>query len=157
MNIPTAKRIRQLEVNLERRRWLDRLVPENDPLFTHTLDDEGKVVGVYPEGERSWDGVLQPFRRGTVRLLLKVGVPIVPCGLEGSFDVWPRWGAGIRRADVTIRFGEPIHLGRHDDRRERERLLPETQETLAKVLRRLSGEPEDGFLASAAEHPRGMG
>jgi 1-acyl-sn-glycerol-3-phosphate acyltransferase len=108
--------------------------------------EEGKVVGVYPEGERSWDGVLQPFRRGTVRLLLKVGVPIVPCGLEGSFDVWPRWGAGVRRADVTIRFGEPIHLGRHDDRAERERLLPETQETLARILRRLSGEPEEGYL-----------
>ena len=110
--------------------------------------DEGKVVGVYPEGERSWDGVLQPFRRGTVRLLLKAGVPIVPCGLEGSFDVFPRWGAGVRRSHVTIRFGEPIPLGRHDDREERERLVPETEESLARVLRRLSGEPEEGFLGA---------
>lgn len=110
--------------------------------------DEGKVVGVYPEGERSWDGVLQPFRRGTVRLLLKVGVPIVPCGLEGSFDVFPRWGSGVRRSDVIIRFGKPIHLGRHDGREEREPLVPETEQALARVLRRLSGEPEDGFLGA---------
>lgn len=106
---------------------------------------EGKVVGVYPEGERSWDGELQPLRRGTVRLLLKAGVPVVPCGIQGSFDVWPRWSSRPRRREVVIRFGEPLLLGAHDDRAERERLLPETADLVARRLRTLSGEPAEGF------------
>ncbi len=69
---------------------------------------EGEAVGVYPEGERSWDAQLQPFRRGTIRLLLKSGVPVIPCGLSGAYDVWPRWSKTIRRRRIRVEFGEAI-------------------------------------------------
>ena len=49
-------------------------------------------MGVFPEGERSWDGRLQPLRSGTIRLLLKAGVPVIPCGMVGIYEVFPRWG-----------------------------------------------------------------
>ena len=45
-----------------------------DPQVVRTalrLLEEGEAVCIYPEGERSWDGLLQPLRRGTVRLILK--------------------------------------------------------------------------------------
>ena len=95
------------------------------------LIGRGEGVGVFAEGERSWDGSLQPLRRGTIRLLLKTGVPVIPCGLVGTYEILPRWGhmtwfgSGLGREPVTIRYAEPIHLGRHDDRTSRERARPD--------------------------------
>lgn len=101
---------------------------------------EGKGVGVYPEGERSWDGRPRPFRLGTVRLLLKAGVPVVPCGISGSYEVWPRWSRRPARGPVTVRFGEPLELGRHDTRDEREPVLHETRLRLESMLAELVDE-----------------
>lgn len=95
---------------------------------------EGKAVGVYPEGERSWDGTLQPFRQGTVRLLLKAGAPVVPCGISGSYDVWPRWSRKISRRRVVLRFGAPIRWPAMQDRRERDAAVPAATEALRRAL-----------------------
>lgn len=102
------------------------------------LVNQGEAVGIYPEGERSWDGSLQPLRRGTVRLLLKAGVPVVPCGVVGSYDVWPRWSKRPRRCRVRIRYGEPINLGCHDTRAEREAVLESATLRLSTALHELS-------------------
>ncbi len=74
---------------------------------------EGHAVGVYPEGERSWDARIQPFRRGTIRLLLKAGVPVIPCGLAGTYDVLPRWSKTIRRTRIRVEFGKAHPMARH--------------------------------------------
>ncbi len=94
----------------------------------------GEPVGIYIEGERSWDGRLQQPRLGTVRLALKAGVPVIPCSIQGSYDVWPRWDRGLRRAPIRITFGEPIHLPRLDNRAEREAALPEAATLLMQRL-----------------------
>ncbi|MFC1791856.1 lysophospholipid acyltransferase family protein, partial [Gemmatimonadota bacterium] len=99
---------------------------------------EGCAVGIYPEGERSWDGRIQPFRRGTVRVLLKAGVPVIPCGLAGSYDVWPRWSKRPMRRKVRVEFGEPIQWPAMDRREEREAFLPEAMSTVLESLERLS-------------------
>lgn len=80
----------------------------------------GCAVHIYIEGERTWDGRFQEPRRGTVRLALKAGVPVVPCTIAGSYHVWPRWGRGIRRARVSVTFGEPIFFPACGRRIERE-------------------------------------
>lgn len=100
--------------------------------------ERGDGVCIYPEGERSWDGTLQPFRRGTVRLLLKAGVPVVPCGISGSFEVWPRWSGRPRRGRVFVRFGEPIHFRVHDTRAQRERALDTATQRISDALVRLA-------------------
>ncbi|MEZ4414682.1 MAG: lysophospholipid acyltransferase family protein [Gemmatimonadota bacterium] len=104
------------------------------------LIEEGQGVGIYPEGERSWDGQLQPLRRGTIRVLLKAGVPIIPVGIAGSYDVWPRWSRRPRRCRVRLRYGEPIVFGPHADRRAREAALPAARKRLEAALRELVDE-----------------
>jgi 1-acyl-sn-glycerol-3-phosphate acyltransferase len=99
---------------------------------------EGEAVGVFPEGERSWDGELQPFRRGTIRVLLKSGVPIIPCGVAGAYDVWPRWSKSIRRKKIRVEFGEPFRWPAMDSREERNAFLPEANAELKKKLAALS-------------------
>jgi 1-acyl-sn-glycerol-3-phosphate acyltransferase len=99
---------------------------------------EGEAVGVYPEGERSWDAEIQPFRRGTIRLLLKAGVPVIPCGLAGSYDVWPRWSKSLKRNRVRVEFGEPIGWPAMHRREERNAFLPEAAAVVREALASLS-------------------
>lgn len=84
---------------------------EIDPQAVRTVLrrlQQGQGVGIYIEGERSWDGELQQPRLGTVRLILRAGVPVVPAAIAGSYERWPRWASGLRRGDVAIRFGAPL-------------------------------------------------
>lgn len=105
--------------------------------------EAGRVVCIYPEGERSWDGTLQPFRRGTLRVLLRAGVPVIPVGIDGAFDVLPRWGKRSRRdRTVYIRFGRPLLLEEQRDREKREAAVPELERRLRRELLVLSGQVE---------------
>ena len=70
----------------------------------------GHLLGLFPEGERSWDGRLLPLRHGALRLLLTLGAPIVPTGISGAYPVMPRWTHRPRTHPVSIRFGAPVHL-----------------------------------------------
>lgn len=57
-----------------------------------TLDAlaRGRCVHLYPEGERSHDGELAPFKAGVSLLIKKVKAPIVPVGLAGAYGAWSR-------------------------------------------------------------------
>ncbi len=99
--------------------------------------EQGEGVAVYPEGERSWDGRLQSPRLGTLRLILKAGVPVVPVGISGSYEAWPRWASRPARWRIRIAFGEPLAFPQVDDRATRARLLPETAERLMGAIRSL--------------------
>ncbi len=123
-----------------------------DPQAVRTvlrLLGEGRGVGIYPEAERSWDGRGQPFRRGAIRLILKAGVPVVPCGISGSYDVWPRWSRRARRGDITIRFGVPLDFGRHDSREGREAAFGEAERELRTALDALIDHAGDSAVESA--------
>ncbi len=111
-----------------------------DPQAVRTtlrLLDAGEMVAVYPEGERSWDGRLQPFRLGTLRLLLAADVPVVPCVVSGSYELWPRWSRRIGRGPVTVRFGRPLRFGPHPDRASRDRALPGARRRLLATFHEL--------------------
>jgi long-chain acyl-CoA synthetase len=68
----------------------------------------GKILNIYPEGERSFDGLLHTFKKGAAILASELNLPIVPVALDGVYKVWPRKSRRIRLAKVRIRFGEPI-------------------------------------------------
>jgi 1-acyl-sn-glycerol-3-phosphate acyltransferase len=110
---------------------------ETDPqAVRHVLRrlSAGQAVIIYIEGERSWDGRLQPPRLGTVRLALKAGVPVIPCRIDGAYEAWPRWDRKIRRHRITIEFGEPIHLPKLDTRAEREPYLMTAAERIMTAI-----------------------
>ncbi|MGH9312701.1 MAG: lysophospholipid acyltransferase family protein, partial [Vicinamibacterales bacterium] len=75
----------------------------------------GKVLALFPEGERSIDGTVKPFRKGAVILSRELGVPIVPAAIDGAWDVWARsrpfnWRALApwAGARVALEFGAPL-------------------------------------------------
>lgn len=73
--------------------------------------DEGHLLLVFPEGTRSHDGALQEARDGAAVLALRTAAPIVPVGIAGSFDVWPR-GQKLPHPGgrVIVRVGAPFRL-----------------------------------------------
>jgi long-chain acyl-CoA synthetase len=50
----------------------------------------GRVLLLFPEGERSIDGTVKRFKKGAPILAKQLGVPIVPVSLRGAFEIWPR-------------------------------------------------------------------
>lgn len=111
---------------------------------------EGHPVGIYIEGERTWDGRLQPPRLGTVRLILKAGVPVVPCTIQGTYEVWPRWHGSLRRGKARITFGEPLIFPKLDRREEREALVDEAASRIMGALARALGESWPGRVGAVA-------
>lgn len=68
----------------------------------------GEVVGVFPEGGISRDGVLGPFRPGVALLGLRVGVPVHPVAIRGTREALPPGSFRPRRARVLLRVGPPL-------------------------------------------------
>ncbi len=67
------------------------------------------VLCVFPEGERSIDGSLKTFRKGPAILSTELNVPVVPVGIQGSYEVWRRGSGEFRLRPIKVRFGKSIH------------------------------------------------
>ncbi|MEO1584841.1 MAG: lysophospholipid acyltransferase family protein [Planctomycetota bacterium] len=105
---------------------------------------EGEPVLIFPEGSRTYDGKLQPFRDG-VRLIARRGkCPVVPIAIEGAFESWPRTRPlptpfGCR---LAVEYGEPIPADQltGDDGNERlERIIDRMRLELRERMRAGTG------------------
>jgi len=67
---------------------------------------EGRVVGIFPEGPFSVRGRLEPGLPGVALLALRSGVPVVPAGIRGTYEALSgRRGYIPRRVPIGVRFG----------------------------------------------------
>jgi len=70
----------------------------------------GVSVVMFPEGTRSVDGRLLPFKRGGFNLALKSGCDIVPVAISDSYRIVPKGSLKIKKGSFGIHIGEPISL-----------------------------------------------
>jgi 1-acyl-sn-glycerol-3-phosphate acyltransferase len=68
----------------------------------------GGIVTLFPEGTRSADGELAPLKSGIAVLVARAGVPVVPVGLAGPFETWPRSALFPVPHPIRIHYGRPI-------------------------------------------------
>ncbi|MBA4418232.1 MAG: 1-acyl-sn-glycerol-3-phosphate acyltransferase [Syntrophus sp. (in: bacteria)] len=69
----------------------------------------GANIVIFPEGTRSADGQLLPFKKGVFTLALRAGVPIVPVGIQGSSALQPKaCFIPQKKGVIYINIGEPI-------------------------------------------------
>lgn len=68
----------------------------------------GRVLILYPEGERSIDGTPKTFKKGAAILSIHLQVPIVPVAIEGFHDAWPRGKSFQKFTPLKIAFGDPV-------------------------------------------------
>lgn len=73
--------------------------------------DRGEAVLMFPEGTRTQDGALQPFRGGIGMIVRATGVPVFPLYVEGTFRAWPK-GKTLPRLfrRVRVRYGVPLYF-----------------------------------------------
>jgi long-chain acyl-CoA synthetase len=69
---------------------------------------KGLILCIFPEGGRSFDGDLKEFKKGAAILSRELSAPIVPMGIQGTYQVWPRDSMRIRPHKVTMTFGKPL-------------------------------------------------
>jgi 1-acyl-sn-glycerol-3-phosphate acyltransferase len=77
--------------------------------------NEGKALGLYPEGTRSPDGRLYKGRTGIARIALESGVPVIPCAMVGTFELQPPGQVVPKIMRVGVKFGEPLDFSRYRD------------------------------------------
>jgi 1-acyl-sn-glycerol-3-phosphate acyltransferase len=78
---------------------------------------KGAVIGIFPEGERTWTGKMIPLKQETLNLFRKFPeVPLLPVVLEGNFHAWPRWGSRFRRAKIVITFQPAVKIDPGEDK-----------------------------------------
>lgn len=69
----------------------------------------GRCVAVFPEGTRSQDGRMLPFRRGVLLMLGRVDCVVLPMGVAGTFEIWPKGRSRPRwRGRATVAVGTPV-------------------------------------------------
>jgi 1-acyl-sn-glycerol-3-phosphate acyltransferase len=63
-----------------------------------------RVIGIFPEGSRNWDGNTLGILLPTAKLIKRLKVPVVAAVSSGAYMSWPRWAKTIRRGQVNIKF-----------------------------------------------------
>ncbi len=70
----------------------------------------GEIVGVFPEGQITRDGALLPAQPGVIAIAARAGVPIVPVGVRGAFEAFPRDARVPRPVAVSVAYGTPLAI-----------------------------------------------
>ena len=71
-----------------------------------TLLRAGVLIGIYPEGSRSWDGTNSPIIPTIARIIRRMKVPVYSCRVDGGYLNFPRWAAKMRPIPVRLVFNK---------------------------------------------------
>ncbi len=69
---------------------------------------DGVCAFLFPEGTRSRDGALQPFKKGGFKLAIQTGVPIIPVSIIGTRALLPRDSIIFRPGIIDLHIGAPL-------------------------------------------------
>jgi 1-acyl-sn-glycerol-3-phosphate acyltransferase len=68
----------------------------------------GEMLLIFPEGTRTPDGQIKPFRPGFTSLAVRSGAAILPVAIEGAYQCWPKNHTFPRPGKVRVHYGQPI-------------------------------------------------
>jgi 1-acyl-sn-glycerol-3-phosphate acyltransferase len=69
---------------------------------------KGGIVTLFPEGTRSKTGQIGKLKPGLCALVMRAGVPVIPAGIAGAFESWPRSKPLPRPHFIHVHYGPPI-------------------------------------------------
>ncbi len=70
--------------------------------------EEGYLVGIFPEGTRSLDGMIGELKPGFLSLIRRSNLPVYPVGIAGAYEAFPKGAWFIRPRPIRVVYGEPI-------------------------------------------------
>jgi 1-acyl-sn-glycerol-3-phosphate acyltransferase len=103
---------------------------------------DGMSVVIFPEGSRSPDGSIQPFKKGGFTLAIKSQVPIVPIAITGSRDIMPKDKLTANPGEIRMRIGLPIET-QHFSLKDRKSLMEKVSEAITKNFKLISQEANE--------------
>ncbi len=77
-----------------------------------------ETVGIFPEGTRTYDGLLNPAEPGIGLLYHKSQAPIVPIAIIGAYAMLPRGAKKLKRSRLTVIAGKPLTFSKETPREE---------------------------------------
>jgi len=142
---PAMRAVGIVEVDREAR----SAVHEQVNLQSKQVIDRGHSIIIYPEGTRSREGVLRPFKKGAFTIAIASGLPVVPVTLHGTYQAWPPAKRLVYGGKISVVIDPPIPtegLTISDG----STILRQAQEIISGRLRQLSP-PGEGSAAGAGE------
>ena len=141
-------------------RWLRVIVVDPDANLVSAMRAgafglrHGRILILYPEGERSIDGTPKTFKKGAAILSAHLQVPIVPVAIEGFHDAWPRGKPFQKFTPLQIQFGDPIYPPSEADVSESvyEALTAELKSRVVEMWQGLRGEKEAAPAPAQTPH-----
>jgi 1-acyl-sn-glycerol-3-phosphate acyltransferase len=98
---------------------------------------EGMSVVIFPEGSRSPDGSIQPFKKGGFTLAIKSKVPIVPIAITGSREIMPKERLTAASGEIRIRMDHPIYTQNYS-LKDRKSLMEKVRQSISKNFKSIS-------------------
>jgi 1-acyl-sn-glycerol-3-phosphate acyltransferase len=101
------------------------------------LSEPGRVMNLlfFPEGTRTRDGSLLPFKRGAFRTAVQWKLPIVPIAIDGAFPILPRgWLGRLRNGSIHVNVMPPIRPAEPSEWSE-EKLMSQTRARITEALK----------------------
>jgi len=93
----------------------------------------GASLVVFPEGTRSKDGRIQPFKRGGFRLAVKSGYDVVPVVIINSRNIVPKGSLRISKGSFTMNIGSPISVAEYS-KKEIDQLMARVSEVMVRQM-----------------------
>ncbi|HZT40914.1 MAG TPA: lysophospholipid acyltransferase family protein [Chthonomonadaceae bacterium] len=110
---------------------------------------KGEAVAMFPEGERTRTGHLQPAQPGIALLAQKSGAPVVPVALLGTYVMLPSHRKSLRHAPLKVVFGAPLTFSA---KAERDEVTATIMQTIA-ALMTAHGQPTEPPVESVEAAP----
>lgn len=98
---------------------------------------EGMSVVIFPEGSRSPDGSIQPFKKGGFTLAIKSKVPIIPVAIIGSREIIQKGKLSVYPGSISIRIDRPVET-KGSTMKDREALMDQLHGIILKNFRLIS-------------------
>lgn len=143
----TKKEIYRHFGNLIGKRWLGMIpIDENDKekclKMAQDYLNQGKIVGVFPEGGRFSSRELKKGKTGAARLALCTKCPVIPVGFRGPADKNPKDAFRLffsRKNEIKVEIGKPLDLNKFYNQETTHELLKEVTGIIQKAISRLCG------------------
>lgn len=103
---------------------------------------EGMSLLIFPEGSRSPDGSIQPFKKGGFTLAIKSKIPIIPISISGSREVMPKEKFTSASGEIRIRIDHPIEIQNYS-MKDRKSLMEKVSKTISKNFKLISGKSSE--------------
>ena len=117
---------------------------------TRTLGEDS-LLGIYPEGTRSPNGIMYRGKTGVARMALEAQVPVIPVAMINTYEIQPPGQLLPRLYRVGVRIGAPLDFSRYEGLEDDRFVLRSVTDEIMYALMELSGQEYVDMYATRAK------